>query len=104
MVAESPLACRNLITRFLRDNILLNYELRYLNDVNHQPLGVDGLPTVEFWKPLQPPVGMNRFFDFRLKLRKLLRGWDRRGSVFFSLRYANQANVTLPEDTANTFV
>jgi hypothetical protein len=89
-----PWRAEILITHFLRDNILLNYELRYLNDV---PLGVDGLPTVEFWKPLRPPVGMNRFFDFRLKLRKLLRGWDRR--VFFSLRYANQA-----KDTANTFV
>jgi hypothetical protein len=43
---ESPLACKNLITHFLRDNKLLNYELRSLSDVNRQPLCVDGLPRV----------------------------------------------------------
>jgi hypothetical protein len=30
----------------LQDNKLLNYELRSLSDVNHQPLCVDGLPRV----------------------------------------------------------
>ena len=52
--AESPLACRNLITHFLRDNKLLNYELRSLSDVNHQPLCVDGLPRV-----LETAVGVD---------------------------------------------